>query len=167
MSKGKTHLVAVCGLYCGACVLYRVRRDDNPTRLEEILKQATERWQVPADEIECDGCLAGGRLTPYCQACKMRLCAEERPGVTRCSDCADFPCDLVMDFNNDGLRHHAEVLDNLRRLREIGAEKWLAEQDARWRCPQCGLSMDWYARTCYSCGADQPYRLPKLPRDNG
>jgi hypothetical protein len=23
----------------------------------------------------------------------------------------------------------------------------------------------WYTRTCNSCGATQPYRLPSLPRD--
>jgi len=30
-------LVAVCRLYCGACTLYRVRRDNNPQRLEGVL----------------------------------------------------------------------------------------------------------------------------------
>ena len=161
------HLAAVCGLYCGACTLYRARRDDNPKRLREVLQQAIERWQVPEDEIECDGCLGGGRLTPYCRDCRTRLCAKDRPGVTRCSDCSDFPCDLNTAFNNDGMRHHAEVLENLRRMREIGAEKWIVEQEERWRCPGCGAQVDWYARTCYSCGVTQPYRLPKLPRDSG
>ena len=159
------HLAAVCGLYCGACVLYRARRDDNPQRLREVLQQAAERWQIPEDEIECEGCLAGGRLSPYCRDCKMRLCAKDRPGVTRCSDCSDFPCDLITAFNNDGMRHHAEVLENLRRMLEIGAEKWIVEQEERWRCPGCGTQVDWYARACYSCGITQPYRLPRLPRD--
>ena len=159
------HLAAVCGLYCGACTLYRARRDENTKRLKEVLQQASERWQVPESEIECDGCLAGGRLTPYCKECGMRLCAENRPGVTRCSDCPDFPCKMNIDFNNDGLRHHAEVLANLRHLREIGPEQWLVEQEERWRCPECGIQIDWYARACYACGTTQPYRLPRLPRD--
>jgi len=159
------HLAAVCGLYCGACSLYRARRDDNPQRLEELVKTMSERWQVKPEEIDCDGCLAGGRLMPYCRQCKMRLCAAEKPGVTRCSDCPDFPCSLITDFNNDGMRHHAEVLDNLRRLQEIGVEAWLKKEEERWRCPQCGTPVDWYAQTCFRCGTEQPYRLPSLPRE--
>jgi hypothetical protein len=159
------HLAAVCGLYCGACSLYRARRDDNPQRLEEILRAMTERWNVEEDEIECDGCLGGGRLTPYCRDCRMRLCAEEKQDVTRCSDCSDFPCSMITDFNNDGMRHHAEVLENLRRMREIGVEKWIAAEEERWSCPGCGIQVDWYARTCFKCDATQPYRLPNLPRD--
>jgi predicted RNA-binding Zn-ribbon protein involved in translation (DUF1610 family) len=158
-------LVAVCGLYCGACTLYRVRRDNNPQRLEEVLQTLRQRGQEWTDDVDCDGCLSGGRLTPYCRECKMRLCAAEKTGVTRCSDCPDFPCALVNDFNNDGVRHHAEVIDNLYHIRELGAEVWLKEQQDRWSCPQCGTSMDWYARTCFQCEAEQPYRLPRLPRD--
>ena len=157
----KEPLTAVCGLYCGACALYRARRDNNPQRLEEILKV----WKMPEDESQCDGCLGGGSLTPYCRDCKIRHCAEDRPGVTQCADCSDFPCHLITDFNNDGMRHHAEVLENLNHLREIGAEKWIVEQEERWRCPGCRAQMHWYERTCYSCGVAQPYRLPKLKRD--
>jgi len=159
-------LAAVCGLYCGACALYRARRDDNPQRLRAILQASTERRNAPEDEIQCDGCLGGGSLTPYCRNCKMRLCAEGKPGVTRCSDCSDFPCNMITDFNNDGMRHHAEALENLRHMQETGPEKWIIEQEERWRCPECRAQVHWYERTCYSCGIMQPYRLPKLPRDN-
>jgi hypothetical protein len=159
------HLAAVCGLYCGACTLYRARRDDDPERLKEILADGAERYQVSEDMINCDGCLGGGMLTPYCQACGMRHCAEERPDATRCADCPDYPCDKITDFKNDGVRHHAEVFDNLEHLRVIGAEKWIVEQVEKWSCSECGKPSNWYARVCYSCGATQPYRLPKLPRD--
>lgn len=157
------HLVAVCGLYCGACTLYRTRRDNNPQQLEELQRNLSQRGQEVT--LDCDGCLSGGRLTPYCQECKMRLCAAEKPEVTRCSDCAEFPCSLINNFNDDGIRHHAEVIDNLRQIQQTGTEVWLKEQQERWSCPQCGTPMDWYARTCFKCEAEQPYRLPKLPRD--
>lgn len=159
------HLAAVCGLYCGACSLYRARRDNDPQQLEELLQTLSERWQIPSDELDCDGCLAQGHLMPYCQECKMRLCAADKPGVNRCSDCPDFPCSLVTDFNNDGVRHHAEVLENVRHQREIGVDEWLQEEYERWRCLFCGVSLEWYARTCYRCGTPQPHRLPSLPRD--
>ena len=160
------HLVAVCGLYCGACTLYRVRRDDSPQRLEELLHTLSQRGQAATHESNCDGCLSGGRLSASCRGCRMRLCAAEKPGVTRCSDCPDYPCSLISDFNSDGVRHHAEVLDNLSQIQQIGPEAWLKGQQERWSCPECGTPMDWYARTCYRCETGQPHRLPRLPRDD-
>jgi hypothetical protein len=157
----KEPLAAVCGLYCGACALYRATRDNHSQRLEEVLKT----WKLPEGETQCDGCLGGGALTSYCRDCKMRLCAGERPGVTRCGDCSDFPCDRITDFNNDGMRHHAEAIENLKHMQEIGAEKWILEQEERWRCPECHVQVHWYERTCFSCGVKQPYRLPRLKRD--
>ena len=163
---GKDHLAAVCGLYCGACVIYRVRRDGNAERLEQLVEamKAIE----PAnhlDNLQCDGCLAGGRLTPYCQKCLIRICPDDKPGVERCSDCPDFPCSRITAFNNDGMRHHAEVFENLRRMNEKGVIAWLEAEEKRWLCPQCQAPVDWYARSCFHCGTQQPRRLPKLPAD--
>ena len=157
------HLAAVCGLYCGACTVYRARRDENPKRLEKILHERSRRWKLNADDIDCDGCLAGGRLMPHCERCRMRQCAEARLGVSRCADCPEYPCKLISAFADDGMRHHGEVLTNLRRIKEIGAEQWIAEQQERWRCPECSTRLDWYARTCYSCGSAQPDRLHQMP----
>ena len=44
-------------------------------------------------------------------------------------------------------------LSNLRRLAEVGLEAWLAEQEARWRCPACRKPVDTYSKTCRACGA--------------
>ena len=159
------HLAAVCGLYCGACSLYRACRDDNQERLEEVRQLISSRAQVTPDDLQCDGCLAQGHLAPFCQQCEIRQCPGDKPGINRCSDCPDFPCSLVTEFNNDGVRHHAEVMENIRRQREIGVDEWLQEEYERWRCQFCGVSLEWYAKTCYRCGTPQPHRLPSLPRD--
>lgn len=158
-------LAAVCGLYCGACRMYRAWRDNNQKLLEEIAESMTSRGVSNVDEIKCDGCRAGGRLTPFCQRCEIRVCPQQKTGVTTCADCPDFPCSRITGFNNDGMRHHAEVLENLRRMHEMGIEAWVKAEEERWRCPQCHAPVDWYARTCFKCGATQPYRLPSLPRD--
>jgi len=157
------HLAAVCGTYCGACGLYRARRDNNPQHLVDLIQTLFKDWQMPSDEVDCDGCLAGGRLIPYCLECKMRLCAAEKPGVTRCSDCPDFPCSIITSFNNDGWPHHALVLEKLRRMQEIGLEAWLKEEEEQWRCPQCQTPVAWYTRTCFKCGTAQPNRTPSHP----
>lgn len=152
-------LVAVCGLYCGACRLYRAWHDDRKETLEEIRSAR----KLSLEALHCDGCLSQGNLGPHCPECEIRFCAEEKPGVTRCSDCPDFPCNIITAFNNDGVRHHAEALENVRRQREVGIEEWLEEQYERWRCMFCGVSLDWYDRTCYRCGAQQPDQLPSVP----
>ncbi len=158
-------LAAVCGLYCGACGLYRAMHDDNPQRLKETVRTTAEKWGVPEDEVGCDGCLGGKKLTPYCENCRLRRCAEGKEAVARCADCPDFPCHKITDFNNDGARHHAEALSNLEDMQKIGVGEWVVKQEKKWRCPGCGIPVDWYASSCHSCGDPQPDRLPRLSRD--
>jgi predicted RNA-binding Zn-ribbon protein involved in translation (DUF1610 family) len=40
------------------------------------------------------------------------------------------------------------------RMACAGVDRWLEEQDARWRCPGCGARISWYARSCTGCGKD-------------
>ena len=158
-------LAAVCGLYCGACRIYRAWQDNNQQLLEETQQNMSSRGATNLEDLRCDGCLGQGNLTPWCQQCEIRRCPDDKPGVTRCSDCPEFPCSRITAFNNDGMRHHAEVLDNLRRLQEIGVENWLRDEEERWRCPQCQAPVDWYSRSCFQCETPQLHRLPSLPRD--
>ena len=51
---------------------------------------------------------------------------------------------MIIDFNNDGIRHHGEVLDNIQRQREIPVEAWERGQEERWRCSKCGCAVDWW-----------------------
>jgi len=46
------------------------------------------------------------------------------------------------------------VLRNLRIIQEIGVEKWLEDQDKRWRCKSCGDKFSWYDRKCVQCGSE-------------
>jgi hypothetical protein len=72
----------------------------------------------------CRGCRAGGGY-PECQ---IRICARER-GQDLCSHCADFPCDRVESL---AARYPTLIADN-RRLRAVGLERWLREQEERVR----------------------------------
>ena len=160
----KKHLAANCGLYCGACSLYRARRDKKPQFIDEIMKAIGNKLpvtdkEINLNDIDCDGCLAGSRLTPYCQDCKIRLCVEKNPDIGHCTECKDFPCALIMDFNNDGMPHHAEAIKNLIDIRSIGIENWISKQEKRWQCPKCGTAIHWYSRTCEKCKTLQDDRL--------
>ena len=94
----------------------------------------------------------------------MRDCAAKKQDVTRCSDCQEFPCSLITNFNNDGMLHHAEVLENCRSLREMGINEWAKREAERWSCPQCRGKISWYDAACSHCGAERSGQLFALER---
>jgi hypothetical protein len=153
-------LVAPCGLYCGACPMYLASQDKDEQKMKMLMQQfAGGKMQLKQEDLLCDGCIANGRVASFCRKCAIRACAEGKSNVTRCSDCSDFPCSRITNFNNDGMQHHSEVLSNLRQLREKGIKEWTKYEQDRWRCPQCRTSLSWYDKACAKCGAKRSDRL--------
>jgi hypothetical protein len=153
-------LVAPCGLYCGACPMYLASQNKDDQRMKALLQQFSGgNMQFKKEDLLCDGCIANGRVASFCRKCAIRACAESKPNVKRCSDCSDFPCSRITYFNNDGMVHHAEVLANLKRLREMGIKEWTKYEEDRWHCPQCHASISWYDQACPKCGAKRSDRL--------
>ena len=147
----RKNLAAPCGLYCGACSILVAGKRGDSKRLEQIAKGLAEYLGQPVEvrDLACEGCLSEV-VALHCRECVLAACALER-GLIHCAQCSDFPCQRIIDFNNDGMRHHSEVLDNIRRQREIGIDTWIEEQEERWRCPHCGCVVDWYASQCPDC----------------
>ncbi|MBD3286324.1 DUF3795 domain-containing protein [candidate division WOR-3 bacterium] len=137
-----------CGLYCGACpVLMANERGD-----EEWLQATAKQWKRQPEDLRCLGCKT--EITAvFCTGCKMRACAREK-GLEFCSECSDYPCEMVKDFRNDDAPHHSVIIKNLERIKEIGGKKWLAEQMERWTCTKCGTRFGWYTEKCEKCGAE-------------
>jgi hypothetical protein len=157
---GSERLVAPCGLYCGACPMYLASQEKDEAKFKALMQQfSAGKMQLKQEDLLCDGCIANGRVASFCRKCATRSCAEGKAGVTRCSDCSDFPCARITNFNNDGMLHHAEVLQNLRQIRDMGIQKWTRYEEDRWRCPQCAASLSWYDKACQKCGAKRPDRL--------
>jgi len=168
----RQNLAAPCGLYCGACVIYRANKRGDSEFLKQIAEafsgkegqlapgmpplrkgcdvSEAQRQMQDVKGTACEGCLSEIVAFP-CRICAFRDCVLEK-GLTNCSQCPDSPCQPLVDFNNDGLPHHGEVLANIQRQRDVGIGAWIAEQEARWRCPQCGSTIDWYASQCADCG---------------
>lgn len=163
-TEGTTEkLVAPCGLYCGACPMYLATQENSQQRLDSMMKQfSAGKMQMKLEDIQCDGCIGGGRVATFCRKCGIRSCAESKTDVTRCSDCAEFPCARITGFNNDGMTHHSEVLENLRQLRQMGIGKWTRFEEDRWRCPQCKEKLSWYDKACQKCGTQRSDKLFRL-----
>jgi hypothetical protein len=160
VEEGGEKLVAPCGLYCGACPMYLATQENNEKRLESLMQQfSAGKMQMKREDLLCDGCIGGGRVASFCRRCAMRSCAAGKSNVTRCSDCPDVPCAKVTNFNNDGMQHHSEVLENLRHIREMGIGRWTKYEEDRWRCPQCKGKLSWYDKACPKCGAKRSDKL--------
>jgi hypothetical protein len=54
----KEKLIAACGLYCGACEMYRACQDNDEPRLQTLVRGFNSRGgKFTADDLKCDGCL--------------------------------------------------------------------------------------------------------------
>ena len=143
----RNDLLAVCGLYCGACYHYRASFPESAHLLEEAARQGRE-----LEGFTCQGCRSDILyIHPGCAQCEIRACADERV-VLHCGLCSEFPCTRLEDFRLDGHIHHLDVLDNLASLKEKGPDRWLTEQEQRWTC-ECGTKFSWYETVCHNCGA--------------
>lgn len=163
---GTEKLVAACGLYCGACEMYRAVHDNNVPKQQALIKAFNSRGgKFTVTDLECDGCLAGGRLSPWCRECNIKSCVRRPPGETICpAACPDFPCKQLDDFAKQ-MSHHNEVIDNLRRLHKTGLKKHAAEEEKRWLCPGCKTHLSWYDAKCPICGRKRPEKLYKVPEN--
>lgn len=122
---------AICGLFCGICACY---------------------------PRECHGCLSN-QLTADCRLCShgFRACAKAHQ-VTRCYGCECFPCERLTSFSKlhikNGIGHHEHILTNLKEMRHIGVDAWVAKQTAMHTCVHCGELILWYERDSHVCGGE-------------
>jgi hypothetical protein len=147
----REHLVAPCGLYCGACPMYLATQENNEQRLSASGFGSGGLSKMPREDLLCDGCIGGGRVAVFCLKCAIRDCATSKTKTRRCSECEDFPCSRITDFNNDGMLHHGEVLENLKQLRAMGIAEWTKHEENRWQCPKCRTKLSWYEPECSKC----------------
>jgi len=143
----ESSLVGHCGLYCGACAIYQqmIKKRGkqllevlNAYQFREIAKEAKEwdpklKHYAQFEEVlqslmkmfgECPGCVAGGGPP----VCVIRDCCKEN-GLSTCAECDKMPCDKL-EPQIQGYKGH---LDGLRRIREIGTDKWAKEMERKVR----------------------------------
>lgn len=140
-------IIGRCGLYCGACAIYLGARGDVDARTYVL-----EEWRVPEEAIECSGCHA---QTPESAGskCELAPCMDGN-GYEYCSECAEYVEGSCGKFEKSEEMCRSigiDLRENLKRLRDVGGEAWLAEQEERWSCPDCISPFFWQAQRCPSC----------------
>lgn len=133
-------MLAYCGLYCDQCSARVAYAEQDLKHVEQYpAKHIRERLNL--SNSDCEGCK--GRN--ICGPCAIKDCAVQK-AINSCAECGDFPCALLDTFENDGLPHHRQAVENLRNIRENGAEAWFRKLLPTLRC-HCGERQSWY----YSC----------------
>jgi len=121
-------LAAPCGLYCGACPLYKAQTD------RVLAEKLAPRLGLPVEACVCSGCRAQkGRVSVMGEeVCDTYDCCVNERGLDFCYRCPDFPCSKLAPcadrateiphntkiynlllIQKKGIRSLAEVADNL------------------------------------------------------
>lgn len=125
-----------CGLYCRLCSNVSVIPPQSRALLatlehagfgdwgDQMFEGFASFWEILQKLAKQD------ETCTLCQGdcgdpgCVMRPCARER-GVEVCALCDEYPCDKVTAF----MDRYAEVKINNDRIREVGLDAWLEEQE--------------------------------------
>jgi len=149
--KINSDYLAPCGLYCGVCaVLYASRDNDQKfqERLVGVYKGKLPRSDnLKPEDIQCKGCLSDETFG-YCSRRAIRACARKK-GYAGCHECQDFPCRLIKNFPIEvGTK---VMLRAVPYWREVGTEKFVQDEEARYACPECGHKLFRGAMRCNKC----------------
>ena len=143
--------IAPCGLYCGVCgILYATR--ENNLKFKEILAgfysdKLPEGENLSAEDIHCKGCLSCEPFY-FCKECAIKDCVTKK-GFKGCHECTDFPCTLIEEFPIP--LGKKVILRAIPYWREVGTEKWVTDEEARYICPECGHKLFRGAKRCNKC----------------
>ena len=146
-------LTGRCGLYCGACSVYRAQRDDG-----EYLKGLAERFNCPPEKVRCEGC---GALTPECWGydCGIVQCSVAK-GYRFCHECGEFEdrtCDKYEKLDKGYLENdNVDIRKNLETIKSGNINEWLKLSTERFRCPNCLGPLPTGATQCHNCRVKFP-----------
>ena len=138
-----------CGIYCGACYVYRAERDCG-----EFIREVAGWQKVDLNEVRCNSCFAvDEEKWPNCRQCNIKYCIEEK-GYVYCHECDkfwDYSCEQFNNLEAFCSKREEAIKENLIKIM-IDASKWLEEQKKKWRCSSCGKPYSWYEEICHHCG---------------
>jgi hypothetical protein len=135
--------LAYCGIYCDQCSFLSAYETNDRKHLQQLPSEYFERHsEKELSEFFCPGCKGDN----ICGDCKMKECGMEKK-FGSCAECDVFPCDELNGFAQDGVPHHAWAFENLKKIKESGAENWYRDFKSNLTCGGCGERLSWY----YTC----------------
>ena len=130
------NLAAPCGIYCGACRQYLVKKKDL------LEKRGFKKG--------CEGCRIRNK---NCVFIRRDCPSLRRNELEYCYECNKFPCQNLQKMDHlYQNRYVVNMIDNLKRIKEVGVEEWLEEQKNLYTCPKCQGEICIHDVECYDCG---------------
>lgn len=135
----KEELIAPCGMNCALCVSYQFMEKD-------LNKQGFHRTY-------CPGCIPRGKNCTFMKS----HCELLGKGLVRfCFECEKFPCERLKALDKRyRTKYHMSMIENLKSIKEYGIEPFLKQEDAKWRCSECGGAICCHNGLCLNCGLDK------------
>jgi len=124
------NLIAPCGMNCGICIGYL--RDKKP----------------------CSGCRSDSEFKPkHCVKCSIVNCEHLENGTSGfCYDCSIFPCARLKRLDKRYReKYHMSMIENLKVIKEKGINTFLAAENSRWLCKNCGAVLSVHRNACLQC----------------
>ena len=130
-------------MYCSVCsILAAIKNND------QALKEGLASFfDTSPENMVCEGCMSE-KPFQFARTCSVRACAQEKR-LEGCHQCSDFPCNNIRNFPLEPARD--KILESIPRWKELGTERWVAEQEKRYTCPKCGTLLHRYATGCTNC----------------
>jgi len=137
--EDREQLIAPCGMDCRVCNNYMARE------IEARSKGLRMAY--------CTGCRARDKQCAYLK----KRCALIGTGVVRyCCECPNFPCDDLKYLDNKYRRmYKSSLIENLETIKTEGISKLLENQEAKWKCPDCGGTICCHNGICFTCGLEK------------
>jgi predicted RNA-binding Zn-ribbon protein involved in translation (DUF1610 family) len=151
LMKTNPNLLAPCGLYCGVCGIYYATRDKNNKFMERLLgiyqAKIPGLEKISIADLRCEGCLSD-QTSIFCSACAIKDCARKKD-ISGCHECNAFPCAFIENFPMPVGKK--VILRTIPYWRKCGTEKFVADEEARYTCPNCGNKIFRGAKRCNKC----------------
>ena len=157
LSENEKHLIAPCGIYCGACDILLGKSKNLAKEMYRILDgfnmadvgplaMGIERERVVdflnilqnwSQGSKCPGCSPGGGIP----SCPVRACTQQR-GFLTCAECDRMPCNRLEEEPSPEAaaflrlvtkRYSNWNIGNLERIREVGYRRFVDEMQEKVR----------------------------------
>ena len=147
-----SYRVAYCGLYCGLCEQWTRIPEHARALMQSMQKAEYEDWGpgiegfnefwtflkglIEVPDNKC--CRSNNCGAPFCA---IRKCTISK-GIEACPERDRYPCDRIKTL----ARSESTLIHDGERMKEIGVEAWIGEQEQRRedgfcyadvRCPPC------------------------------
>ena len=99
------------------------------------------------NDLEREGCLSDN-ISFFCQVCSIKDCNKKK-GYSGYHECDDFPCQFIEDFPVPVGKK--VILRSVPYRKKCGTERWVKDEEARYRCPDCGQTVFRVAKRCNKC----------------